>query len=221
MLFLWHVIGENSVEVHQEKIRAIIEWPTPKNLTELKIFLSLSTYYRKFVNGFSQLMTPLTDLTKKGAFIWIDEAQIKFEKMKQVTSSCPVLALPDFTHPSVLECDASRIGIGVVLMKNNHPISFESLKLRDYEWNYSTYDKDMLAIIHALAKFRQYLVGNMFKVMTNHNSLRFLRLVKIKAYDFEIEYVKGKKNVVVDALSEYHPLSPSCIFHMIGNISYW
>jgi hypothetical protein len=133
MLYLGHVIGENGVQVHQEKIRAIIEWPTPRNLTELKIFLGLCTYYRKFVKGFSQLMTPLTDLTKKGAFSWTDEAHMTFEKMKQVMSSCPVLALPDFTQPFVLECDASGIGIGVVLMQNNHPISFESCKLREYE----------------------------------------------------------------------------------------
>jgi hypothetical protein len=83
--------------VHQEKIRAIIEWPTPRNVTELKSFLGLCTYYRKFVKGFSQLTTPLTDLTKKGDFVWIKKAHETFEKMKQVLSSCHVLALPDFT----------------------------------------------------------------------------------------------------------------------------
>jgi hypothetical protein len=154
MLYLGHVIGANGVQVHQEKIRVIIEWPTPKNVTELKSFLGLCTYYRKFVKGFSQLTAPLTDLTKKGAFVWIEEAQDTFEKMKQVMSSCHVLALPDLTRPFVLECDASGIGIGVVLMQSDHPIAFKSRKLQEYEWHYSIYDKEMLAIMHALTKFR-------------------------------------------------------------------
>ena len=128
-------------------------------------------------------------------------------------SSCPVLALPDFTQPFVLECDASEEGIRVVLMQNHHPIAFQSRKLKEYERLYSIYDKEMLAIMHALAKFRQYLVGNRFKVKTDHNSLRFFLeqkelnkrqqkwVSKVQAYDFEIEYVIGKSNVVADALS--------------------
>jgi hypothetical protein len=85
-----------------------------------------------------------------------------------------MLALPDFTQPFVIESDASGTGIGAMLMKNSHPISFESCKLREYERHYSVYDKEMLAIMHALAKFKQYLVGNRFKIKTDHNSLKFL-----------------------------------------------
>ena len=127
-------------------------------------------------------------------------------------SSCPVLALPNFSQPFVLECDASRERIGAVLMQKGQPIAFESRKLQDVEKLYSIYDKDMLAIMHALAKFRQYLVGNRFVVRTKHNNLRhFLEqkalnerqhkwVSKAQAYDFDIEYVKGKRNVVADAL---------------------
>ena len=94
MLYLGNVIGANGVQVHLEKIRAILDFPTPKNLTELKGLLGLCTYYRRYVSGFSQMTAPLTDLTKKGAFSWSKTARQTFEKMKKVMSSCPVLALP-------------------------------------------------------------------------------------------------------------------------------
>ena len=93
--------------------------------------------------------------------------------MKKIMSSCSVLALPVFSQSFVLECDASGEGIGAVLMQNNHPIAFESKKLKDYEHYYSIYDKEMLAILHAPTKFKQYLVGGRFKVKTDHNSLKY------------------------------------------------
>ena len=122
-------------------------------MIELRSFLGLCTHYKRFVKGFSQLTAPLTDLTKKGAFSWGEGAQATFEKLKEVMSSCLVLALPDFTQSFVLECDTSEEGIGAVLMQNHHPIAFESRKLKEYEHLYSIYDKEMLAIMHALAKF--------------------------------------------------------------------
>jgi hypothetical protein len=133
--------------------------------------------------------------------------------MKEVMSSCPVLAFPNFTQPFVLECDASGVGLGAVLMQQKHPIAYKSKNISAIEKIYLIYDKEMLAIMHALAKFRQYLVGGKFVVKTDHNSLmHFLGqkdlnerqqkwVSKIQAYDFDIEYVKEKKNAVVDALS--------------------
>ena len=96
----------------------------------------------------------MTDLTKKGAFRWTEDSHRAFERLKEVINTFPVLALPDFSQPFVLECDASGIGIGLVLMQNKHPIAFESKKLREPERIYTVYDKEMLAIMHALAKFR-------------------------------------------------------------------
>ena len=104
----------------------IIEWLTPRTVIELKSILGLCTYYRKFVKGFSQWTAPLTDLTRNGAFVWMEEAQETFEKMKQVMSSCPVLALPNFTQLFALECHSLGIGIGYLLMQNDHPIAFKS-----------------------------------------------------------------------------------------------
>jgi hypothetical protein len=173
VLYLGHIIGVKGVQVHQEKIQAIMEWPTPKTLTELRGFLGICTYYKKFVKGFSQLCAPLTDLTKKGAFKWSEEAQFTFDKMKKVMSTCPVLALQDFNQPFTLECDASEEGIGAVLMQNRHPLAYESRKLRGSKLLYNIYDKEMLAIMHALAKFRQYLVGARFVVKSDHNSLKY------------------------------------------------
>jgi hypothetical protein len=133
--------------------------------------------------------------------------------MKEVMGTCPVLALPDFTLSFVLECDASDEGIEEVLIQGGHPIVFESRKLSQFERLYSIYDKEMLAIMHALTKFRQYLVGSKFVVKTDHNSLKYFLeqkdlsehqqkcVTNVHAFDFDIEYVKGKKNIVADALS--------------------
>eukprot|EP00253_Pinus_taeda_P032644 PITA_32644 len=138
MLYLEHIIRGDGVKVHEEKIRTIQDWPVPRDVTTLRGFLGICTYYRKFVKGFSQLATPLTELTKKEAFAWTDGAHATFDRLKE----------------------------------EGHPIAFESGKLLTHELSYSIYDKEMLAIMHALAKFRQYLVGNRFRVNTDHISLR-------------------------------------------------
>ena len=126
MLYLGHIIGVDGVRVHEENIRAIRDWPKPKNVTELQGFVGIYTYYRKFVKGFSQLAASLTDLTKKGAFSCTETVQRAFDKLKEVMSNCPVLALLDFTQPLILECDASGEGVGAVLMQGRHPIDFKS-----------------------------------------------------------------------------------------------
>ena len=159
------------------------------------------------------MASPLTVLKKKGNFGWNEATQEAFEELKERMSSCPVLAVPDFTQPFELQCDASGEGIGTLLMQNKHPIAFESRKLSKTERHYSIYDKEMLAIMHALEKFRQYLVCGRFNIKTDHNSLRFFMnqkdlndhqqkwVSKIQAFNFDIEYIKGTHNVVIDALS--------------------
>jgi hypothetical protein len=143
-------------------------------------------------------------LDKEGDFHWTEDSQQTFNKLKEVMSTCTVLALPDFSQPFVLECDTSGVGIGAVLMQGGYPIVFESRKLDESERLYPIYDKEMLAIMHALTKFRKYLVGNRFVVKTDHNSLKYFLeqkdlserqqkwVSKIQAFEFDIEYVKEK-----------------------------
>jgi hypothetical protein len=159
------------------------------------------------------LTTPLSNLLKKNSFQWNNKAEECFETLKKVMSSTLVLATPDFTKPFVVECDASGFGIGAVLMQNDHPIAFESRKLNKRESLKSTYDKEMLAIIHVLAKWRQYLLGSKFSIRMDHNSLQYLLqqktlsteqqkwMEKLSTFDMEILHKKGKDNVIVDALS--------------------
>lgn len=124
--------------------------------------IGICTYYRKFVKGFSHLVASLTNLTKKRDFTWIDRAQSTFDHLKEVMASCQVLALPDFTQPFTLACNALGKGVGAILSEDGHSIAFESRKLLPHERLYSIYDKEMLAIMHVLAKFHQYLVGTNF-----------------------------------------------------------
>jgi hypothetical protein len=138
---------------------------------------------------------------------------VTFDKMKNVMNTCLILSLLNVSHPFILECDASCEGIRAILMQNRHAIAYESRKLRGPELRYTIYDKEMLAIMHALARFIKYLVGAKFVVRTDHNNLKYFLdqkdlnerqqkwVSKIQAYDFDIEFVKGKNNVVADALS--------------------
>ena len=106
LLYIGHIIGQDGVKVDMDKIRVILEWTHPKSLTELRGFIGICTYYRKFVKGFSQITSPFTDLTKKYAFQWHEGAEKPFHRMKEVISNCLILALPDLSKPFVLECDA-------------------------------------------------------------------------------------------------------------------
>jgi hypothetical protein len=172
--YLGHIISQEGVKVDPSKIKAITEWPKPNNISKLRGFLGLTGYYRRFIKNYAHLTTPLSNLLKKNSFKWDNNAEECFETLKRVMSSAPVLATPDFTKPFVVECDASGFGIGAVLMQDGHPIAFESRKLNKREGLKSTYNKEMLAIMHALAKWRQYLLGSKFSIRTDHNSLQYL-----------------------------------------------
>eukprot|EP00253_Pinus_taeda_P016377 PITA_16377 len=170
-------------------------------------------YYHKFVKNYGRIATPLTTLLKKDAFSWTPKATKAFEDIKEEMCQAQVLATPDFTKTFIVECDASGNGIGVVLMQDERPIAFESCPIKGKFLQKAIYGKEMLAILHALKKWKPYLMGRHFKVKMDHDSLKHLLeqilsskeqqkwVTNMLGYDFEIIYKKGKQNVVVGALS--------------------
>jgi hypothetical protein len=211
--YLGHIVSHEGVKVDPNKIKAMMDWPIPKTLKNLRGFLGLTGYYRKFVRNYGRIEAPLMALTKKDAFSWTPEATKSFEQLKEVMCKAPVLTTPDFTKTFTVECDASGNGIGVVLMQEGRPLAFESRPLKGRDLHKPIYEKEMMAILHALKKWHPYLIGRHFKVKTDHDSLKYFLeqrlsseeqqkwVTKILGYDFEIIYKKGKQNVVADALS--------------------
>ncbi|XP_073363438.1 uncharacterized protein [Aegilops tauschii subsp. strangulata] len=183
--YLGHIINSEGVSTDPSKIKAIQEWPTPTTVTELRSFLGLSGYYRRFIQGYGIICRPLFDCLKKDAFSWKDEQTEAFLALKQKLTNTPVLALPDFTKPFILEADACGYGLGDVLMQEGRPISYFSKSIGPKAAAMSTYDKEALAIIEVVKKWRHY----------------FLATALLSGYNFTVEYKKGKENRVVDALS--------------------
>ena len=138
----------------------------------MHIFLRLRKYCRKFLKNYGRIAAPLTTLLKKDAFSWNPEANKAFEHLKEAMCLAPVLATPEFTKTFIMECDASGNGIGAILMKEERPISFESRPIKENYLQKAIYEKEMLEILHALNKWRPYLMGIHFKVKTDHDSLK-------------------------------------------------
>jgi hypothetical protein len=172
--YLGHVISQHGVSTDPSKIIAIKNWQTPATVTQLRSFLGLSSYYRWFISGYGQICWPPYDLLKKDSFSWTYTHTAAFLQLKQSLTEAPVLALPDFTIPFILECDASSSGIGSVLMQNKHPIAYYSKSLGPKATALSTYEKEAIAILESLKKWRHYLIGSPLIIKTNHQSLKFM-----------------------------------------------
>ncbi|XP_062075982.1 uncharacterized protein LOC133780122 [Humulus lupulus] len=211
--YLGHIVSFQGVRADPAKTDAMVNWPTPSTLKQLRGFLGLTGYYRCFVAQYATIAAPLTALLKKDNFHWSTEAAEAFTKLKIAMTTTPVLHLPDFSKTFVVETDASNVGIGGVLMQEGHPLAFFSKKLGPKFATASTYSKEMRAIVEAVTKWRQYLLGRHFIIRTDHRSLKELLtqviqtpeqqqfLHKLMGYQFSIEYKMGKQNSAADALS--------------------
>ena len=140
----------------------MLNWPRPTNVSELHGFLGLTGYYRKFFRHYGIIARPLTNLLKKGQFGWTEEAEIAFQDLKQAMTSTPTLAMPNFSEPFIIECDASGNSIGAILTQQSRPIAFKSRALGTTKQSWSTYAKEMLAIILAIQTWRPYLLDRKF-----------------------------------------------------------
>ncbi|KAG7530867.1 Zinc finger CCHC-type [Arabidopsis thaliana x Arabidopsis arenosa] len=229
LVFLGFVVSADGVKVDEEKVKAIKEWPSPKTVGEVRSFHGLAGFYRRFVKDFSTLAAPLTEVIKKDVGFKWEEAQEKaFQALKEKLTNAPILILPDFLKTFEIECDASGIGIGAVLMQDKKPIAYFSEKLGGATLNYPTYDKELYALVRALQTWQHYLWPKEFVIHTDHESLKHLKgqqklnkrharwVEFIETFPYVIKYKKGKDNVVADALSRRYTLLSTLDAKLLG-----
>ena len=167
--FLGYIISPEGVEMDQEKIRTVVEWEVPDSVKGVQSFLGFANFYRRFIEGYSMLTCPLTDLTKQSEkFFWSDECGCAFEELKQRFTSAPILRYYDPELHCIIECDASDFAIGAVLSQEFegrlHPVAFHSRKMNKHEINYEIHDKELLVITAAIKQWRRYLEGARHKI---------------------------------------------------------
>ncbi|KAL0352336.1 UNVERIFIED_CONTAM: Transposon Ty3-G Gag-Pol polyprotein [Sesamum calycinum] len=205
----YHILGG----VATDPLECMLKWPTPTTVKALREFFGLTGYYRKFIKGYGVISKPLTLLLKKNACEWNHEAEEAFNQLKEVMTTAPVLAMPDFSKPFIVETDASGKGIGVVLMQEDRPITYQNKALAAKNLGLSTYEKEFLALLLAVTKWRYYLQRNHFIIRTNQKSLKHILdqridsvllqkwVAKLLGLSYEVQYQKGSENRAADALS--------------------
>jgi len=218
--YLGHVIGPTGVRPDEKRVKAVRYFPEPKTTRELKGFLGLAGYYRRFVPNFSKVAKPLTELLKNVPYDWNEKAEAAFVTLKTLLTTEALLQYLDFTRPFVLTKDASNDAIGAVLSQGpigkDLPIAYASRTLINAEKNYPTIEKGLLAIVWSCKYFGQYLYGRKCTIVTDHRPLtwifsfkdpssRLLRWrLKLEEYEYEVKYKKGSSNTNADALSRIH-----------------
>jgi len=218
--FLGYVLSKDGLKMDKEKVKAILDWPVPTNVKEVQSFIGLCNYYRLFIKDFAKIASPIHKLTRKNVpFIWGNDQQNAFDKLKEMFTSAPILRNPDSNKPFILETDASNFAVGAVLSQEFegqlHPVAFLSKSLTKCQRNYQIYDKELLAIKLALEEWRHYLEGarHQFIVYTDHKNLTFPRKPEmlsqrqirwyefLSRFDFKLIYRSGKKSGKPDLLS--------------------
>lgn len=216
--YLGHIINGEGVSTDPAKVQCLTDWPKLTTLKGLRGFLGLAGYYRCFVQHFGLIAKPMTDMLKIGNFVWTPASEEAFTHLKTAVTIAPVLSLPDFSKPFTIETDASGMGIGTVLSQEKHPIAFLSKSLSPRNQALSVYDKEMFAILYAVDKWRPYILGRSFTILTDHQTLKHMLdqrittpsqykwLGKLLGYDYKIEYRAGHLNTVPAVLSRRHEL---------------
>ena len=217
--FLGHVVSRHGIQTDPEKLRVIKEFPIPKDLTQLRGFIALASYYRKFVKNFSRIVEPLNRLLKKNTpFVWGNDQVDSFEYLKTCLMTPPILSYPNFEKPFILYTDASTFALGAILSQKNEDkkervIAYASRTLGKHERNYGITELECLAVVWAVKHFHHYLHGQKFTVITDHAALRYLLnlsnptgrlgrwLMFLNSYNLEIINRPGKQHTNVDTLS--------------------
>ena len=208
--FLGHIVGRNGLKVDPKKVEVVKDWPTPKDVTQVRQFLGLTNYFRKFIQDYSALASPLMDLTKKGIEFrtsWTPVHDEAFLQLKAALTSAPVLILPDFKKPFELISDASLLGTGAVLLQEGRVIAYTSKKLTPAEKNYTTTEQEMLGIVNALGEWRCYFGDSTLTLVTDHEPLKYFNKKEVLSrrlarwaefmaqFDYKWEYRNGRNNV--------------------------
>jgi hypothetical protein len=218
--YLGFVLSENEVSASPEKVKAVREYPTPKNVRNVRAFVGLASFYRRLVPNFAAIANPLTELTRKDRpFVWGSCQQKAFEEMKDRLCTTPVLAYPNFDLPFILTTDASKVAVAAILSQvqdgEEKPLEYGSRQLNKAEQAYSASEAEMLALVWASRYFRCYLYGKQFLVRTDHSALAYLRTfsvtnsrlmrwsLRLSELDFIVEYRAGSKIGHADALSRH------------------
>jgi hypothetical protein len=218
--YLGFRISKDGISTDPSKVQAVVQWPTPTSVRDVRSFLGLASYYRRFIRNFSLIAKPLTDLTKNAVkWQWEEEQEHAFVQIKVALVSAPVLRIPDFGKEFVLTTDASLVSVGAILQQNFgegvQPVAYASRKFNPTECRYSAYERELLAIVWAIGLWRPYLDSGHFIVQSDHSSLRHLpnqastnrRVWKwisvMQSYDCTIEHIPGKTNPA-DGLSRRH-----------------
>jgi transposase InsO family protein len=220
--FLGFLVGPRGIRMDPGKVDSITSWPAPKSPHDIRVFLGLANFYRRFIKNFSELATPITALLRKNRkFEWTDEAQSAFDELRAAFTSAPILRHFDPSLPVVLEADASDFAVGAVISQRDpesgllHPITFHSRKFNSAELNYEIYDKEMLAIVETMDQYRHYFegLGHATTVLSDHRNLLWFTETKVynrrqarwaeklSRFDFKIVFRPGKQGGKPDALS--------------------
>ena len=223
--YLRHIVSAEGVHTDPMKIESVKRIATPQNVTQVRSFLSLAGYYRKFIRNFATLTYPLVELTKKGRpFCWTEVHDIAFSTLKSSLCSSPVVACPILDRQFILQTDASDVGLGAILTQidrhgHERVVSYASRTLSDSEKNYSAMENELLVVVFAVEYFRVYLLGRKFLLSTDHNALSWVHsteskgrrarwIMDLQEYEFEVQHRPGIQNSNANTLSRLSQENP-------------